>query len=269
MASGLDGLIRRHDGIPWAAPAVSEERVHFGTHERAALRALAAGDFDIVVLLTGTGAERLLAELDAIALDPRVRERFATCTVVARGPKPAFLLRRHGLAADVVVPEPNTTYELLETMGRLPLAGRRVLVVSAGERATEPMRSLVDRGANVVELQLYRWTLPSDGAARLAETVDALVAGRIDTALFTSQIQVRHLYEIADRRGLGGALSLVLRDRVLVGAVGPTCADALYARGIEPGVVPDHPKMGHLVRAAAVACASRARSAIPRQGVGA
>jgi uroporphyrinogen-III synthase len=62
---------------------------------------------------------------------------------------------------------------------------------------------------------------------------------------------------VASEHGLDVQLRAALRDRVIVGAVGPTCADALRANGVEPHVVPGHPRMGHLVLALAAAVESR------------
>jgi uroporphyrinogen-III synthase len=132
-----------------------------------------------------------------------------------------------------------------------------VLIVSAGEPFTEPMASLRARGALPVELHLYRWILTPADAARLEHTILALVDGRIDATLFTTQVQVRHLFEVAERNDSIARLTQALRENIIVGAVGPTTADTLRARGIEPHVVPEHPKVGHLVVALAHELAAR------------
>jgi len=45
-----------------------------------------------------------------------------------------------------------------------------------------------------------------------------------------------------------------LRDAlgaIVVGSIGPICSDALARRGVRVDFEPEHPKMGHLVLAAA------------------
>jgi uroporphyrinogen-III synthase len=64
----------------------------------------------------------------------------------------------------------------------------------------------------------------------------------------TSQVQVRHLFEIAVRKGLAAALPDLLLGRVVVAAVGPVAARALREHGIRVDLEPQHPKMGPLVR---------------------
>jgi uroporphyrinogen-III synthase len=253
----LESLIRRHGGDPWSAPALSEEAVAIGPAERGVIERLASANFDVIVLLTGAGTSRLLDAAASAGRLAEVHSALARRVVVARGPKPVFALRQHGLRPTHVAPEPNTTHELLGTLGAIPVAGQRVLIVSAGESFAEPAASLRARRALPVELQLYRWTLTDADAARLADTTRAIVDGRIEAALFTTQVQVRHLFDVATTQGLADQLADALRDALIVGAVGPTSANALRERLIEPHVIPDHPKMGHLVVAVARELAAR------------
>jgi uroporphyrinogen-III synthase len=71
----------------------------------------------------------------------------------------------------------------------------------------------------------------------------------IDALAITCQIQFRHLYHVAERMELERELVRALNDRVVVGAVGPTCRAILEAYGVQPHVMPEHPKMGPLVAA--------------------
>ena len=54
----------------------------------------------------------------------------------------------------------------------------------------------------------------------------------------------------ATEEGLVEALKEQLR-RGVVASIGPVCSEALRAEGLPPDIEPDHPKMGHLVKAAA------------------
>ena len=51
--------------------------------------------------------------------------------------------------------------------------------------------------------------------------------------------------------GAAASLRAALRDRVLVAAVGPTCAQTLTDLGAPPHVMPESAKMGALVTALA------------------
>lgn len=247
----LDGLIRRQGGVPWSAPALSEVPIEPDVAEHAVLERLTSGNFDIVVLLTGLGTRRLLDEAKRRGRLFEATTALTTAITVARGPKPVYELKQHGIKPTHVAPEPNTTQELLDTLSRVSVAGQRVLILSAGEPFPEPITSLRARGAFPIELQLYRWDLGASDAVRLEHTIDELVAGRVSAAMFTTQVQVRHLFDVAARTGRTNRLANALRERTLVGAVGPTTANALRERGVEPDVIPEHAKMGHLVVALA------------------
>jgi uroporphyrinogen-III synthase len=77
------------------------------------------------------------------------------------------------------------------------------------------------------------------------------VDGRVDAVAVTSQIQIRHLFEIADKLGRRDALADALNRKSVVAAVGPVCATALRSFGVIPHVQPSHPKMGPMMIALA------------------
>jgi len=237
--------------VPWSAPALSEVSIDLSAADRAVIDRFRSGNFDMVVLLTGGGTRRLLEEAGRAGRLADAESALAAAVTIARGPKPVHELKQHGIKPTHLVPEPNTTAELLETLSRISVAGQRVLVVSAGEQFAEPIASLRARGAFPIELQLYRWELTPEDAAELDRAIDALIAGRIAVALFTTQVQVRHLFSVARSSDRAERLSIALREHVVVGAVGPTTARALREHGVEPDVIPDHGKMGHLVVALA------------------
>ena len=62
--------------------------------------------------------------------------------------------------------------------------------------------------------------------------IDGILGGDLPILALTSQIQLRHLLDVA---GLAtpGAVSSALNTLVLVGAVGPTCAAACHDAGID------------------------------------
>ena len=91
------------------------------------------------------------------------------------------------------------------------------------------------------------WELPSDLGPGM-RLIDKVLSSEVDVIAFTSQIQVRHLIAIASDLGVAKELVAAIQESVVVAAIGPTCADALKRIGIEPDVVPEHPKMEFMVR---------------------
>ena len=78
-----------------------------------------------------------------------------------------------------------------------------------------------------------------------------LVDGRVDAVAFTSQVQCRHLFQVAEGLGVSGRLANALNADAVVAAVGPVCAKALIALGVTPDVIPARPKMGPMITALA------------------
>ena len=137
-AAEMASLVERHGGVPVPAPALREVALDAGTPAALAFaRGLAAGAFDVVILMTGVGA-RALADEVAPALD---RAAFAAALsraplLVARGPKPAAALRELGVPGFVTVPAPNTWREVARR-GRGARPARRPAGRRAGARGAE------------------------------------------------------------------------------------------------------------------------------------
>jgi uroporphyrinogen-III synthase len=212
--------------------------------------ALAAGRFAVVIFMTGVGASALLREAEKRGRVDSVLAELRNATTVCRGPKPVAVLRRNNVPVSITAGEPHTTTELLQAIEGLDLKGAAVALVHYGERNDTAAAALHARGALVSEICLYEWRLPED-VAPLERIVEELIAGRIDALAVTSQIQVRHLFQIADRFALGPALTNALNTNVVVAAVGPVCDAVLRSYGVVPRVQPAHPKMGPMLLALA------------------
>src|SRR4029077_17849390 len=251
MSTERPAWVRRHGGEPYLVPAVRETPLAGGPELDRALATLSAGEFDIVVFLTGVGVRRLFEEARRSNCLEAARSALTQSTVVCRGPKPIAALKEERVPVSYAVPSPHTTSELLAVLSSLPLEGQHVLVVHVGELMTQPAGALSLRGAHVTELQLYQWELSKVDAANLREFVQHLLWAEIDALAFTSQVQVRNFFQIVDELDARKEVERQLRDRTAVAAVGPTCAEALRANGIEPDVVPGHPKMGTMIVALA------------------
>jgi len=83
-----------------------------------------------------------------------------------------------------------------------------------------------------------------------------IVRAEVDAVAFTTQAQARHLFAVADSMGARETLTRAMGERVVVAAVGPTCARALSQLGAPAHVVPDQAKMGAMIVALAAKFAS-------------
>ena len=258
MSGELADLVRRHGGDPVSAPALREDPIPSGDAVSHFIDELNGGRLQFVILLTGAGVSALVREADALGRLPELIAGLERATTICRGPKPAGALAKLPVTVDVRVPSPHTTADVIATLSTLPIDGRGVALVHYGERSAPLTTALQARASHIEELCLYEWHLPQD-IEPLRSLIRELIAGRIDAVAFTSQIQVRHLLQVADDMGRRDMLLHALERGPLIAAIGPTCAEALEAAGITPHVVPDPPKMGPLLSALSAQLATRQR----------
>jgi uroporphyrinogen-III synthase len=212
---------------------------------------LLAGECDLLVLLTGVGTRALVAALETRWPRDELVAALGRTLLACRGPKPVAALKELGLKPALTAPEPNTYRELLDALGTVELSGRRVWVQEYGRKNLPLLEALAARGARGQSAAVYAWKLPED-LGPLERAVDQLCEGQAEAVLFTSAQQLQHLLELADRKGKRDPLLRALRERVVIASIGPVTSEALEEQGLRADLEPDHPKMGHLVKALAL-----------------
>lgn len=252
-AAEMASLVERHGGFPISAPALREVRSPPSPETLAFAERLDAGAFDFVLLLTGVGTRALADEVAAVLPRDRLVAALARTRVIARGPKPAAVLREFGLPGFLAVPSPNTYREVLATLdgafGEAGLAGKQMAVQEYGVPNDALYDGLRARGVHVTPVRVYTWALPED-TGPLRAALGKLARGEANIALFTTRAQVENALLVAADEGLEAEVRAALATGV-VGSIGPVCSDTLRAEGLPPDVEPDNPKMGHLVKEAA------------------
>jgi uroporphyrinogen-III synthase len=242
-------LIAGNDGVPTVAPSMREIPLASNTEALAFARRLSEGGFDIVIFLTGVGTRALARVVETVYTVEQFVAALRKIAVVARGPKPVGALKEMGVPVTVAVPEPNTWRDLLRTLDEkvdsLPLRGRQVAVQEYGTSNPELLAGLSDRGAHVTRVPVYEWGLPED-VRPLRAAVTSIARDEFDVVMFTTGIQVNHLFQVATgmkqeepvRRGL---------SRMLIASIGPMTSERLHEYGLKADLEPTHPKMGYLV----------------------
>jgi uroporphyrinogen-III synthase len=268
-AAELSKLISTYGGLPVVAPAMREMPLESNKEALAFAAGLFAGEFDMVIFLTGAGARALLAVVETTHKREDYVAALQRLKVVARGPKPVAALREINIVPAVTAPEPNTWRELLRALDEaenstkeIRLKGARVAVQEYGVSNSELLDGLKQRGAHVTRVPVYQWALPED-LAPLRAAVQALAEGSIDVVLFTTGVQAAHLFQVAKEISLEEALRAGL-NRAIVASIGPTTSEELSRHGIKPDLEPSHPKMGFLVKETAERSAELLRQ--KRQG---
>ena len=277
-AEEIAKLIATYGGKPISAPAMREVPLESNEEAKEFTRRLLRGEFDLVILLTGVGTRTLAAIAETVCPREQFVAALGKTKILARGPKPVAALRELGVAPTLTAPEPNTWHEVLQTLDRattetpdLRLSELRIAVQEYGVSNKELLAGLEERGSRVTRVPVYQWALPED-TGPLRAAIESLTNGRVDVVLFTTGVQVEHLFQLASeitseeilRRGL---------QRVVLASIGPSTTEALRRHGLAPDVEPSHPKMGFLVKEAAEASSDLLRrkrlekyDAAPRHG---
>jgi uroporphyrinogen-III synthase len=249
-AREMAALISNCGGQPTVAASTREVPSGPNAEESAFARDLQDGKFQMVIFMTGVGT-RALAE----AIAPECpRDQFIAALkkvlVVARGPKPVAVLRELGVPVALTVPEPNTWREILQSLDQntatIPLKNARIAVQEHGVPSRDLYAGLEERGAQVFAVPVYKWA-PPENPEPLREAIRALAGGNFDVVVFTSSVQIHHLFQFAEEIGVRDAAQKALR-RTVVGSIGPVTSETLRDFGVEPDFEPTHPKMGFLIQ---------------------
>jgi uroporphyrinogen-III synthase len=248
MSAELAGLIERAGGQPFRAPAVREAPLDASDGVARLIDAWMSGTITINIFLTGVGVKALLAEAEKLGRVNEVLSALQNTTNICRGPKPVAVLKKNNLPIALVADEPHTTSELLQALNKVDVQNKNVALLHYGERNQPLSEALIQRGAKLTELSLYEWQMPED-VEPLKSLAHKMVEGQLDAVAFTSQVQIRHLLNIARELNLESDLLEALQTKLIVASIGPTCTAALAEIGLKPTLEPEHPKMGHLAAA--------------------
>ena len=238
-------LVAKRGGVPVHAPALSELPDLDPAQIAALVRSLETGPAKLAIFQTGVGTRALFAATDALGVTQALLQVLDKSVVVARGPKPTGALRSRQVRIDRAAADPFTTKEILDCIADVAVKGERVIIQRYGSVNRELDLALEARGAKVIEIPTYRWSLPAD-TGPLEKLVAALERGELHAAVFTNAEQVRNLFAVAQRIGRVDALRGGL-NRTLVASIGPVASAALREQQVNIGLESSPPKLGALM----------------------
>ncbi|WP_123537005.1 uroporphyrinogen-III synthase [Halosimplex salinum] len=193
--------------------------------------AVPRNDADYVVFTSKTGVE-LVAGERADDGGPAERWEPGDATVCAIGESTADALRAHDYRVDRVPTEFSSSGLVAELEAEVD--GARVEVARSDHGSAVLLTGLEDAGAYVHETVLYRLDRPNDAG----ESAELAAEGRLDGALFTSSLTVRHFLAAAEERGVRADAVAGLEDAV-VGVIGDPTAGTASDAGVAVDVIPE------------------------------
>ncbi|MBO0698435.1 MAG: uroporphyrinogen-III synthase [Zavarzinella sp.] len=232
----LAKLLEKEGATPFRCPMLAILDAPEPKPVTAWLKELAAGKFDLVVLLTGEGLRRLIEFADRAKIKDAVVAALGKVTLVTRGPKPGQALKEIGLKPDLVAAAP-TTDGVITTLKRADLSGKTVGVQLYSESNPPLTDFLAASGAKVRPVQPYVYA-PAADADRVTDLIQRAAGGAIDAIVFTSSPQVDRVFEVAAERNLQEAWKRGL-DRMKVASVGPVVSANLRQKGARVDIQPE------------------------------
>lgn len=246
QAAAMTELIRKQGGECLSAPSMKEVPLEHNTEAFLFAEKLFDQKIDVLICLTGVGTRALIQTLEPRYGLERVVKALGVPLVVARGPKPVKVLNEYKIPIAVKIGEPNTWRQILSELADHPetgsLKGRTVAVQEYGVTNEDLLTGLKNKGAHVVRVPVYRWTLPDD-LAPLKKAIRGILDGTVDATLFTSANQIHNTLRVAAEDGLEKELCSAL-NRTVVCSIGPLCTEALMSHGIAVDLEPEHATMG-------------------------
>jgi uroporphyrinogen-III synthase len=228
------------------APAIQIVPLADDSELRDATQRCLAGPLDIVVATTGIGFRGWMEAADTWGLLEELTSAIGHATVLARGPKARGAIRASGLT-EAWSPESESSSEVLEYLiASGDLSGQRIAVQLHGEPLPDVVQTLTLAGADVIEVPVYRWVPPDDGAL-LQRLIETVAACGVDSVAFTSAPAAASFLSSADAQGRGDAVRTALRGAVLAACVGPVTAGPLLRASV-PVIQPARSRLGALVR---------------------
>jgi uroporphyrinogen decarboxylase len=249
MAEETRKLLEKRGYQVISAPSMQEIPLEKNPEAFSFAEKLFAGQIDILICMTGVGTRMLVEALAIRYPKEEILRAISRVTVVARGPKPVRVLKDFAIPITITVPEPNTWFEILEELDMnrksVSLEARTVAIQEYGVSNEELVKGLKKRGANVVQVPVYRWALPDDTRPLKAAILE-ITDQKVQIAFFTSATQIRHVLRVASEMGLEEKFRAALK-RVVIASIGPVCSEALEESGFSVDFEPSHPKLGQLV----------------------
>jgi len=189
-----------------------------------ALRRLVAGEYNWLVLTSGTAVRVVHEQLTRLGLTftPEVIERLK---VAAVGSATALASIQHLGIKPTVMPEKFVAESLAEALG--DLKGQKVLLANA-DLSRPVLQELLTKAGAILERVIAYHTIPATGGADLPTL---LTQGKVDAITFTSSSTVRFFLERI------GSAALPAAQKVVIACIGAITAETAQSMGLPPTVV--------------------------------
>jgi uroporphyrinogen-III synthase len=191
------------------------------------------------------GMRAWLSAADAWGLRMALLEALSKAKVANRGAKAASANKAVGLSEWYRAPNERFD-ELVERVQAQPLAGSRVVLQLHAMAVPEAVVRLGAAGAEVIEVDAYRASLPTDRASA-RDLIEEACAQRLAAVTFITATALHNLFLPAQEHRRGEELRRAFNGPVVAACVGPVCAEGALEEGILAPLVPPRSRLVPLV----------------------
>lgn len=259
----LTALLRRRGARVVEAPTMRIIPLEDDAALRHATERCLTDRLDYVVATTGVGWRGWMSAADGWGLGTPLAGACRGTAVLTRGPKATGAVRASGLR-ETYSPGSEACDELLSWLLARDLHGRRIAVQEHGAPLSDFTTALRERGAEVIEVPVYRCAPPEDpGAVR--RLIEQTARREVHALTFTSAPAIVALLDTARTLGRHADVLAALRTDVVPVCVGPVCARPLHDEAV-PAIWPERGRLGTLVRTLAETLPARDRQELRSGG---
>jgi uroporphyrinogen-III synthase len=244
-AEDFIAALERHGAVIRHAPTIRIVDLAGDERLREATGRVLDHGVDRLAVTTGQGFRGWLDAAEGWGVGARLLQTLGRARILVRGPKAKGAVRGRGLIEEWSAPGESND-ELFDHLLDGDVSGARIAVQLHGTPLPRHTDALRGAGAQVLEVQPYRWEWPAD-LAPAYRLLDGVLAGEVDALAFTSAPAVANLLVLARERGQYDELTAALRTRVRCACVGPVTAAPLTGIGV-PTLQPERPRLGALVK---------------------
>lgn len=247
QAQELSRLIEALGGRTRIVPTVEVKPSEDAGETVKLIQRILRGGVDYVLLMSRSGVERLFEVAAGIKAEEALRGALNGVVVGAVGPRTRQELERRGVRVQIL-PLEFSSEGILKSLEGADLQGKVVAIPRSGEGSPLLREGLARRGAEVVEVAIYRITIPPS-KVEVSGLVGEVEEGGVDAVTFTSSTSAANLFSLAEELGLVEELRRALNGRVAVVAIGPMTRKTLEGLGVKVDVMPKEYTLGGMVGA--------------------
>jgi len=182
--------------------------------------------YDWLIFSSVHGVHYFLSRLDSVSSSAALQQM----KIAAVGRKTADRLDKHGVKVDVIPREYNAE-SLLNSLGALPISGKKLLLVTGDKSLPTLYDSLSEFNAQVDRIVVYR-NIAAD-AGQIIPVINRLQTHEIDYLTFTSPSTFHNFLELMEGQ-FENPQPVVQQQQIVV--IGPVTGTAVQDAGFTPTV---------------------------------